>query len=115
MQGKRQPLFTATLPLASGCYIVRNNDLVIYVGMSKCLHNRWFHKDSRHHMHYFMEEYFPDATIEYILYPESDISERERELIKKLKPIVNHVSVGDVIRKLNLKPAIQTSTRKAKA
>lgn len=102
MRGKRQPLFTAILPSSSGCYIVRSGERVVYVGMSTCLVARWFTKDAKHHRHDFIKEYFPDATIQYILCPQHNLKEKERELIRKLKPIMNHTTIGYVVKKWNL-------------
>ena len=103
MTGARQHLFTAiTLPQEPGCYIVRSGERVVYVGKSKCLHYRWFTRDSKHHRYDFIKEYFPDATIECVLCPEDDLSVKEMELIRKLNPIMNHTTIDCAVKKWNL-------------
>ena len=78
----------------SGCYIIRNGSVVLYVGQSKNLRKRWY----EHHNKNFVEVNFPKATVQIVLCSQSELIETEERLISELKPVMNN-KYGDELLK----------------
>lgn len=84
---KPTPYYTATAPEYPGCYIFRDGDLVLYVGMAQNLKKRFV--VSNHRNIRIIEIFYPLATVEFIPCPKDQLRDKERELIKKLNPLLN--------------------------
>lgn len=81
------PYYTAKIPEYSGCYIFRDGDLVLYVGMAQNLKKRFV--VSNHRNIRIIEIFYPLATVEFVPCPLDQLRDKERELIKKLDPMLN--------------------------
>lgn len=89
---KRTPWINAKVPEISGCYIFRDGDLVLYVGESININKRL--RPGWHQKLYQIEVFFPLATVEFVPCPVSELHQRERELIAKLKPVLHGTTSG---------------------
>jgi predicted GIY-YIG superfamily endonuclease len=79
--------YKENLPPISAIYVVAQYNMVLYVGMTKNLRERW----KNHHRHYEIVKQYPYADIYFQYTEESKLKETEREFIKKLNPIFNRV------------------------
>lgn len=102
----RQLLATASLLNGPGCYVVRDGERVLYVGMALNISTRWnIHEPKRgqHHRKYFFDKYYPGATIECVPCDRNELRNKERSLIKELKPVMNNRPLYHVMNLLGIK------------
>lgn len=85
---KRQPISTAVFPETSGIYIFRNGEKVLYVGQT-CNFKTRLNSYNQHQAAYYIEAYFPNATVELIDVPVKDLNKIERKYIAKHNPPLN--------------------------
>jgi excinuclease UvrABC nuclease subunit len=94
-------------PDRSGCYIIRDGERVLYVGQSMNMRKRWI----THHKRLVIERSFPNATVETVLY-DGDLFQKETELIRELKPILNNKGHDRVYRENQIQPSKSNNVKR---
>lgn len=84
---KPVPYITAEIPNTHGCYIFRDGDVVLYVGMTTNYQKRFI--VSNHRAIRWIEIFYPLATVEFVSCQIEQLRETESSLIKKLDPVLN--------------------------
>src|SRR5688572_29112983 len=87
-------------PEGTGCYIIRNGDQVLYVGQSRKMENRWM----SHRYKEYIEDHFPNATVEVIYCDVVHLLRNEAVLIKTLNPVLNNANGRDFHKILGTNP-----------
>lgn len=98
----------SALPVLPGVYAVIEGSNIYYVGLSRCLRERW--KSDRHHR-YPQAASLDSPQIAWLPCEEYAIADVERQLINELAPPWNYSSIPGWARKGNPEPLINVRWR----